>query len=114
MINLIKSESQTITVEGANISLVANSPIVQAELVKIMSKSEGKIKAQDIVENVKLVEYYFTNIITNVEFNKVTYTGQEFFNMLNFIDEGTQAFITETLSEIIGVYFLTEKTKKKQ
>jgi len=108
-LNLIKQEDKKIDIDGVLIDVVKPTPMVQANLINEMNG----VEVADIINQVETMEYYFKNIITNVNYKGVDYKGIDFFNMLNITDAGIQEFITKVISEVITVYFLSgEQTKK--
>jgi len=108
-LDLVEQKEKTIDIEGIKVKLAKSNPMLQANLINVM---EG-VNTADMIKHVEIMSYFFENIVETVTYKGTKYKGDIFFSMIKLTDSNTQTFMAKLMSEIIGVFFLSEKSKKK-
>jgi len=108
-LNLIKQIKKSFEVQGVKFECKIATPILQAEVLQVVDGLSGA----EMIKQIEIITFLFETVVEKITMKGVEYQPIEFFNMINFIDEGSQVFLGDSISEIIGAVFMTEQEIKK-
>jgi len=108
-LSLFKQVEERLEIDGTLVVLHKIDPLLQARMAERMMGMD----AEDLVKQVEVMEFVFSEVVKEITYKDVPYDGLTFFKMLSLTKTNNQTFVANTMARIIEVAFVGDEEEKK-